>query len=60
MGGATSCTPQKTSKNWIIKHENREPPPRLSHNPKYPPQNILKMTVRVFIWLIGTIPKHSL
>jgi hypothetical protein len=51
---------EKSNHKNAIKHENREPPPRLSHNPKYPPQNILKMTVRVFIWLIGTIPKHSL
>jgi hypothetical protein len=31
----------------VIKHEIRGPPPIFSHNPKYPPQNNLKMTVHL-------------
>ena len=36
----TSCTPSKDFEKLdhknAIKHGNREPPPRFSHNPKYP------------------------
>jgi hypothetical protein len=47
--GEPHIPPQKTSKNWIIKikHEN-EPTARFSHNPKYPPQKNLKMTVHLW------------
>jgi hypothetical protein len=39
-GGDTSCTPsedfEKLDHKNAIKHENRVPHPRFSHNPKYP------------------------
>jgi hypothetical protein len=43
--GAHHVPPQKTLKKWIkyknvIKHVNREPPPRFSHNRKYPLKRI--------------------
>ena len=48
-GGAPHVPPQKPKKKLdhqiSIKHENRGPPPRFSHNPKYPPQKNLKMIV---------------
>ncbi len=30
-----------------IENKNRGPPPRFSHNPKYPPQKNLKMTLHL-------------
>jgi hypothetical protein len=50
-GGGTSCTPskyfEKLDHKNAIKHENRGPPPRFSHNPKYPLQKNLKMIVHL-------------
>jgi hypothetical protein len=47
-GGGISYTPskdfEKLNRKNAIKHENRGPPPIFSHNPKYLPQNNLKMT----------------
>jgi hypothetical protein len=44
-GGGTSCTPskdfEKLDHKIAIKRKNRGPPPRFSHNPKYPPQKNL-------------------
>ncbi len=43
--GGTSCTPSKDFEKFdhkiTIKQKNRGPPPRFSHNPKYPPQKNL-------------------
>jgi hypothetical protein len=48
VGGGISCTPSKDFEKLdhknVIKHEIRGPPPKISHNPKCPPQNNLKMT----------------
>jgi hypothetical protein len=50
-GKGTSCTLSKDFKKLnhknAIKRENRGPLPRFFHNPKYPPQNILKMAVHL-------------
>jgi hypothetical protein len=39
-GGGTSCTPTKDNEKLdhinAFKHENRGPPPKFFHNPKYP------------------------
>jgi hypothetical protein len=47
--GGTSCTPSKGFKKLehknAIKHENRGPPPRFSHNPKYPPSKKFELEV---------------
>jgi len=40
---------EKLDHKNAIKHENKGPPPRFSHNPKYPPQNYLKITVHLWI-----------
>jgi hypothetical protein len=48
-GGLPRVPPSKEFENLdhknAIKQVNRGPPPRFSHNPKYPPQKHLKMTV---------------
>jgi hypothetical protein len=47
---APHVPPQKTLKNLVIKiqqNTKREYPPRFSHNPKYPPQKSLKITVHL-------------
>ena len=51
--GGTSCTPskgfEKLDHKNAIKHENRGPPPRFSHNPKYPPSKKFELEV----WLMN-------
>ncbi len=55
-GRGTSGTPSKDLEKMdhknAINYRNKGPPPRFSHNPKYPPQKDLKMTVH--LWIIET------